>query len=501
MRSLLAILMFLLMCGRGVAETPAEARARMVAPFLDPQTIAVVRIDATRADPDVLVKRVAALTRIDEASLALAAQAAAGLRKQFIDAGGKDVYVVVSLADLPQSALIVVPLAVGKDEKPLAEMFRRLGLPGLERRGDAVGVGTEATLKRLRDLKPDPRPDLARALAALGENADAEVVVLPPADLRRAIDETMPTLPAEVGGDSSKVLTDGLRWAAARLTLTPKAEIEILLQTKDADTACTLRKLARRSLEQTLKNEDIKQWLPKSDRLAEFLVPTVRDDRLHVKVTEEQLLGADVLSAMLTARRRAVDRVRSANHLRQIGLALHVYYDAHGTFPPAASLTKDGKPLLSWRVHILPYIDQEKLYKEFKLDEPWDSEHNKKLLAKMPAVFQTPGARERAGFTSYLGIVGKDTMFTGEPKGVVLKDVTDGTSNTIFVVEADDEHAVEWTKPADLKFSANKPSTGIRAAFHALYADGSVRFFAKAPDANVMKALLTRNGGEVVKVP
>lgn len=501
MRRLLAISMLLFLAAPGFAETPAEARAKMVAPFLDAQTIAVVRVDVSKVDPEALAKRVAGLAKLDEAEVVRQAKLLAALKKQFTDAGGKEIYLVVSLADLPESTLIVVPLAVGKDEKPLDALFRLAGMAGLERRGDAVGIGTEATLKRLRDLKPDPRPDLARAFEALGDNADVHLVVLPPADLRRAVGETMPKLPAEVGGGSSTVLTDGLRWAAARLKLAPKAELEILVQTKDADTARALRDVARRTVEQAARQEEIKQWLPRSEKLVEVLAPTVNGDRLSFKVTEEQLLETEAVGGVIAARIRAADRARSMNHLRQIGLAMHVHHDAKGTFPPAASFTKDGKPLLSWRVHILPFVDQEKLYKEFKLDEPWDSEHNKKLLAKMPAIFRTPGAKDRAGFTSYLGIVGKDTMFTGEAKGLAIKDVVDGTSHTIFVVEADDDHAVEWTKPADLKFVPDKPLTGVRAAFNALFVDGSVRYFSRAPEVKVMKALLTRNGGEVVEIP
>jgi hypothetical protein len=498
MRRLLAISMLLLLIARAGAETPAEARAKIVAPFLDPQTIAVARIDVTKVDPDALVKRVSALTKLDEAVLAKEAKALGEFKKKFMDAGGKEIYLVISLADLPESCLLVVPF---KEEKPIPELLRQVVMLGIERRGDAVGIGTEATLKRLRDLKPDPRLDLAKAFAALGDNADADLVVLPPADLRRALDETMPKLPAEVGGGSSKVLTDGLRWAAARLKLAPKAEFEIIVQTKDADTASTLRDITRRALEQMVKHDDLKQWLPKGDKLVEFLAPTVNGDRLGLKVTEEQLLAAELLGGVIAARLRAADRVRSTNNLRQIGLAMHIYHDTHGVFPPAASFTKDGKPLLSWRVHILPFIEQDQLYKEFKLDEPWDSEHNKKLIAKMPAIFRTPGGKERAGFTSYLGIAGKDAMFTGEAKGLAIKDVADGTSNTIWVVEVADDHTVEWTKPVDLKFAADKPLAGLRAAFNALFVDGSVRYFSKTPEAKVMKALFTRNGGEVVDVP
>jgi hypothetical protein len=495
---MLATLLFL--SGTADADTTAEARAKVVAPFLDAQTVAVVRVDVGRVDPEAVGKRLMALLKRDEGPLADEMTALARLKKQFADAGVKDVYIVISLADLPQSTLVVVPLAVGKDEKPLADLCRKVGFAGLDRRGDAVGAGTEATLQRLRDLKPDPRPDLAKAFEVLGDNSDVEFVLLPPPALRKAVQETMPTLPAEVGGGSTKVIAEGLRWAAVRLKLTPKLEFEAVAQAKDADTAKALRDLARRILEEGAKHEDVKDALPMAAKLVPLVTPSLKDDRLSVKITEDQMAAVQALEAAVDAQKRAAERARSSNNLRQLGLAMHTYHDTKAAFPAAASYSKDGKPFLSWRVHILPFIEQGELYKEFKLDEPWDSEHNKKLIAKMPAVFRTPGAKDRAGFTSYLGVVGKQTMFTGK-EGVAVKDVTDGTSVTIFLVEVDDEHAVEWTKPVDLKFDAAKPQTGIRAAFNALFVDGSVRHFAKPLEAKTMKALLTRNGDEVVDVP
>jgi hypothetical protein len=500
MRHILPALAVLVLASAAGADTSAEARAKVVAPFLDPQTLGVVRIDIDRLEPEALGKRLAAILKRDEEEIAREAKELAGLKKQLAEAGAKEVYVVISLADLPQSTLVVVPLAVGKDEKPLAEILRPLGFAGLERRGDAVAAGSEATLQRLRDLKPDPRPDLAKAFEALGEPSDVEFVLLPPAALRKSIQELIPTLPADVGGGSSKVLTDGLRWAAVRLKLKPKIEVEVIVQSKDAATARSQRDLARRVLDEAAKQEDVKKVLPKVEKLVPLLTPSLDGDRLSVKITEEQVAAVEALEGVVDAQKRAAERARSTNNLRQLGLALHTYHDMDGAFPAAASYSKDGKPLLSWRVHILPYIEQDQLYKQFKLDEPWDSEHNKKLIAKMPAVYRTPGAKDRAGFTSYLGIAGTQAMFAGK-KGVAIKDVIDGTSNTILLVEADDEHAVEWTKPVDLKFDAEKPLTGLRPAFSALFVDGSVHYFAKQPEAKVMKALFTRNGGEVVEVP
>src|SRR3712207_2423045 len=98
---------------------------------------------------------------------------------------------------------------------------------------------------------------------------------------------------------------------------------------------------------------------------------------------------------------------------------MHNYHDAHGHLPAVANFDPRGRPLLSWRVHLLPFLNEEKLYKEFHLDEPWDSEHNKKLIPRMPRVYQGPNrGLNAAGKTIYLAPVGEAAAFPGGPKGV-----------------------------------------------------------------------------------
>ncbi len=163
---------------------------------------------------------------------------------------------------------------------------------------------------------------------------------------------------------------------------------------------------------------------------------------------------------------------------------------------------KDGKPLLSWRVAILPYLEQQELYNKFKLDEPWDSPNNKPLIKEMPKVYLCPSRRNpEPGTTTYRVFVGKGALFE-EGEGTGLQNVTDGTSNTIMVVESKD--AVLWSKPDDLKFDMEaKPSLYGAASphpggFNASFADGSVRFIKNSISLQVFKALITRASGEVV---
>jgi hypothetical protein len=175
--------------------------------------------------------------------------------------------------------------------------------------------------------------------------------------------------------------------------------------------------------------------------------------------------------------------------LKLIGLAMQNYMSAHNTFPLVASPRSKVEPLLSWRVHLLPYLDEGSLYNQFHLDEPWDSPHNRALIDKMPSVYRSPGWKpEDKGLTRYLVPVGKETLFPPGGQGMKMNDIT-GSSHTIVVVEAD--HAVTWTKPEDLRYNPNKPAAGLPQAeeFRALYADGHVDFLCKPKDEELRSAL------------
>jgi hypothetical protein len=197
---------------------------------------------------------------------------------------------------------------------------------------------------------------------------------------------------------------------------------------------------------------------------------------------------------------RKAAQITSQNNMRQLGLAMLNYRVTHRRFPDSTVYSKEGKPLYSWRVQLLPFIEEDKLYKEFKLDEPWDSEHNKKLIERMPVAFAPVTGKEKGKkVTHYQVLRGGGAMFEDKKK-LTVADITDGTSNTIMIVEA--EEAVPWTKPADVAYDPEKPLPKFgglfKNGFHAAFADGTVRFIKMDIDEKLLRALITRSGGEKV---
>ena len=210
--------------------------------------------------------------------------------------------------------------------------------------------------------------------------------------------------------------------------------------------------------------------------------------------------------------REAARRMQCTNNLRQIALALVQYEEEHRCFPPAFIPDKNGKPMHSWRVLILPYLERKGLYDQYRFSEPWDSPHNRALASQMPSVYACPSEGPRgSGITSYAMFVGPHAFSTG-PKGRTSSEITDGVSNTIMVAEAADAH-INWMEPRDLdteniRFQINgsrnldakdaeissRHSGGANVAF----CDGSVQFLSDGIDAVVLKRLITIDDGETI---
>jgi hypothetical protein len=193
------------------------------------------------------------------------------------------------------------------------------------------------------------------------------------------------------------------------------------------------------------------------------------------------------------------------DRLKKIVKAMDDYHAEHGHYPPAAVYGKDGQPLLSWRVLLLPYMGEKDLYAKFKLDEPWDSLGNKKLISQMPKWYR-PSMMFRAqkGKAVDRLLTGPGTVFEGT-KGVSKDEIPDGIDQTIFLVEVPNDDGVYWTKPLEYAYKADGPLPPIYGKYGndatIVFGDGEVRSINRGTDEKMIRGLITRNGGEKVKRP
>jgi prepilin-type processing-associated H-X9-DG protein len=216
------------------------------------------------------------------------------------------------------------------------------------------------------------------------------------------------------------------------------------------------------------------------------------------------LLAALLLPAVQAAR-GAARRSASQNNLKQIGLALHNYHDTYRQLPPAIVKDADGKPLYSWRVVILPFMEQNALYQQWDKDKAWDSPENMALSNSIIASYRSPADDGPPTGTNYFMVVGPDTMFPPD-RAISFADCTDGLSNTIAVIETKGI-AGNWAAPIDPEFDKLVLQIGKEpgkiqpvhpGGTNVLLGDGSVRFVSEALDSDTLRRLLLRKDGQVV---
>ncbi|MHC4400048.1 MAG: DUF1559 family PulG-like putative transporter [Planctomycetota bacterium] len=233
-------------------------------------------------------------------------------------------------------------------------------------------------------------------------------------------------------------------------------------------------------------------------------------------------------------RAEAAHLTRSKNNLKQIGIAIHNFHDTYKQFPPAVVYGPDGKPWHSWRVLLLPYLEQIVLYDRYRFNEPWDSPHNKQLLETVPPVFQDPIYGKAEGpYTHYAAIVGPGTAFP--PEGHTVREfpserawagrsapsggmrfalIRDGSSNTVLAGSVSPNRKIPWTKPEDVAFGDSFPGIGREGGFAApyqtenarggvfLFGDGTVKAIRQDVDGQLLRNLITiADGTPIGEVP
>ena len=498
----------MLACIVSSSANAQEVLPQAVQSRLNDQTVLVARVDLARADVATLSKFLAGIpdpsggSGKSAARFGQAFQALAALKV-------REVFLVLSTDDLPNSSpKLIVPAEGGDAERAtIANSLKAIWTKDVEIVYNAVIVRGSNAAVPIRENAADERPEFATAFAAV-KDSQIQIAVSLGKDARRVLQEFGPQLPKEFGAGRIGHMTEGWKWLVLGVTPSPKPIVKLIIQATDASAAESLEKLIGAALKLALDDPGTKSIFGNAAEVISLLTPSRKSDQLILSLTEADngatRLMNGVVTPLLSQMEKETRRLQTRDHLKQIGLAMHNFHDTHKAFPAAAVVSTDGKKLLSWRVLLLPFLDQNELFKQFRLNEPWDSEHNSKLITRMPDVFAslniTRDQRAR-GLTTYLGPIADKTLFASKD-GVTIKQITDGTSNTIMVVDANAETAVPWTKPDDLNVDLKQPLKGLTGQeggrFWTLICDGSVRMIPDTIDVEILRRLFQINDGEPI---
>jgi hypothetical protein len=507
------------------ATKPFDAAARVaaVSSLIDDQTLAVAHADVRKVDLSALLKFVqtnvpktvldANRTQTMQQGFAMAGP----IREQLIATGAADWYAVARMntaaaAPVPggppaNPALLAVVAVIekGKDPQAASALLGQL-IPFPSRvQGQMLIFTPPNEADTWKSIKPKANEAYEAGFQAAGNTA-LQLVFVPNQFIKEA------DLPLPPGGELIapvvRSMQQKLQWAALTMNTPADAALALLVKMADKESAELIQSTAKLGLDTLRKQPQLRQQFPNLDEIVDVFTPKLRgEDMLRVVLTEKNggiKVIIDGLTQGVVATQGAANRIQGLNNLKQLTLAMHNHHDAFQAFPGQAKLAADGKKLLSWRVHLLPFLDENELYKQFRLDEPWDSEHNKALIAKMPATLKSPKlSAEMAaqGLTTYLAPIAKGTLM-GDDQPKRMSAITDGTSNTIMFVEALPEKAVIWTKPDDLLVDEKAPFAGLvdkdGTGFTASLVDGSVMEFSAQLDPVTLWRLFIMNDGQDV---
>ncbi|MGO9112549.1 MAG: DUF1559 domain-containing protein [Thermoguttaceae bacterium] len=399
------------------------------------------------------------------------------------------------------------------------------------------------------------RPEFLEAHQVV-KDYPVQVLIALPKYVKKVLRETKPTLPGEFEKINLASMLDALRWKAIGVN-PEKMEFLAVAEAESENDAQSLYRIgsdlftrasetlisALRKYKETPgdKNRPVRDGSSKptsiADRmpdvlqvvrdaypefineetlkqLGEFLIPKPEGKRIVVKGNADTLQrvvdkGTPFMRAtiekVIEGERNRQRSMLPQNRLRQIALAMANYYSTYGTFPPPYTVDKNGKPLHSWRVLILAFLDEDNLYRRIRLNEPWDSEYNKQFHNQMPGVYHNstyPGS-DKKGETNFCMVVGPDTFAQANGKGRKISEIKNGASHTIMLVER--QTPVCWMAPIDIEqekayLGINQDPAGIGGktpgGVFAAYVNAAVKFVKQTTPLEQLKASLTINGGK-----
>ena len=354
---------------------------------------------------------------------------------------------------------------------------------------DAVLLGPKVAVDRVKAADGEQRNDLILPLLNKGTSDHLMVAQVSPEikkDLVAFWPDRVPNAP-EIK-ISPRAMAEDLQSASIGWNLPPKPHVVAELGSTGGD--ATARVMGA-----------IMQLLAMSPEAAKAIQVTSDDKKVIVEASPDKL--AEWLQAVTGTARARANNMQDQNSLKQIGLAMHNYHDAFKHFPPRALTDPDGKPLLGWRVTVLPYIEQAALAKAIRMDKAWDAAENKAFNETAIMVFSgNMRGTDHPTKTRIRVPVIKGSFWQGDGPPRTIRDIRDGTSNTIAALLAPESAAVDWMSPEPWVLSEDDPISdvfGDQEVVNALFFDGSVRTFSKEDlDNKKLKALLTFAGGEAI---
>ncbi|MEM7474920.1 MAG: DUF1559 domain-containing protein [Planctomycetota bacterium] len=455
-----------------------------ITPYLDSSTNVVGWVDISKVDVEEAVEWSAEITggpgQNEIASLE-------SLKDALLQLGVNKIYYVSDFSGMMNGPdRFIIPCEKPETVELLLSGFTGNSGPDMASRGNVVVIGSEKGVMSILSSDGQPSEFLSQALKGHGDTPHGLVFATSPETARVLMQVLSQSLKDDVGEilNLARIIPE-MKAVAVETSSLPPEEVKAFIQTdNNNEVAKALVALMDSRLPGVSKHLQISQ------------APG------HVAVSTKSLKKL----TQVLHKASGGERMSRMNDLKYVALALHNFYATYEHFPPQALTDKQGKRLLSWRVMILPFLEQNALYQQFHLDEPWDSPHNLEVAKTIPmqyAVKEGPGTNAD-GFplTTILAPMTKDSAFGRPGKPLQFKSVLDGTSNTLWFLDAPASKAVPWTKPVDLTYDPKNPHDSLfgpdRQEFIGAIMDGSVHVLPKAAKADVLNSLITVDGGEVI---
>lgn len=534
------------------SDTSSERVASSLTPYLDENTLAVAAVKLNGRWMTEVGKLVHDLNGGADYSIeghppaALIRDATESLHQ----AGGRELALVVGMYDLSPATLPMFVVTTDQAEQVptvaayAGDVIKKL--PGVLSDMDVVPhegsvlIGSRSTLDRYQQLRATPRRDLLQPLEDLlnaelqTDRARMGLIVSPGVEARRVLRALWPELPKPFAKLDGDLVSEKLQHIALEITSPPQWHASLTVATREEHAAATVKQLINDAWQQAIlaasQEKSDSQAAAILRRTSKVLAADQEASNVLLRATHDdsatrELLSHIILPMIGDTRADALRRERM-NQFKHLALALLNFEASMNMLPASAAIvSEEGKPLLSWRVAVLPYLEQSELFKQFRTDEPWDSPHNLKLVARMPEIYADPRYRALAdeGKTTYLVPVHAESVFPplGESpvvekrtflgktlyfaKGTTYREIVDGTSNTILAVEVPPEQAVIWTQPADWEVDLQKAWQQLRGGSDAgatvtAFCDGHAKAWDHERDKidDLVPMVITHDGREVI---